>query len=188
MIRPVHALAAVLVLLAGPAAAQTGPETRPETRPQPRAAQPDAAAMTPARMAGILREIDPEAETAPNAMALRLDDVPVTVIFDQPANRMRAIVPIASAGSLGAEDLMRLMQANFDSALDARYAIADGRIWAVFVHPLAELDRRQLISGVAQTVALAQTYGTTYSSTDMMFRGGDSAERLRELMEPGEEL
>jgi hypothetical protein len=177
LVAPILALS-----LAGSMHAQAVPEVAPE------AEAPGGAAMTPARMADILREIDPEAEAALNRIAFRLDDVPVTVIFDPRANRMRAIVPIASQDSLGADDLLRLMQANFDSALDARYAIADGRIWAVFVHPLAELDRRQLISGVAQTVALAQTYGTTYSSTGMMFRGGDSAERLRELLEPGEEL
>lgn len=171
-----------LALAPGFATAQAQPEI------PPRAERPADAAMTPERLVRILLEIDPEAQAAPGAIVLGVDDVPVTVIFDAAANRMRAIVPIASVPAMAGDEMLRLLQANFDSALDARYAIAEGRVWAVFIHPLAELDRRQLISGVAQTVALAQTYGTTYSSTNTMFRRGDSADRLRELLDRGEEL
>lgn len=144
--------------------------------------------MTPNRLNTILLELDPDAETRPGAARFQLDDVPVTIIYDPFANRMRALVPIASTENMTDGQMLRLLQANFDTALDARYAIADGRVWSVFIHPLAQLDRRQLISGVAQTVALAQTYGTTFSSSQMLFGSGDSAARLQELLEPGEDL
>jgi len=39
------------------------------------------------------------------------------------------------------------MQANFDSALDARYAIAKGKLWSAFIHPLSELNEEQFFSG-----------------------------------------
>ena len=77
----------------------------------------------------------------------------------------------------------RILQANFDTALDARYAIAQGRLWSVYIHPLTELQPQQLISGLVQTVTLAQTYGGAYASGSLSFGGGDSAERYRELME-----
>jgi hypothetical protein len=144
--------------------------------------------MTPERMNTIFLELDPDAQSRPGAARFQLDDVPVVIFYDARANRMRALVPIASTENLTEGQMLRLLQANFDTALDARYAIADGRVWSVFIHPLAELDRRQLISGVAQTVALAQTFGTTFSSSEMLFGRGDSAERLRQLMEPGEDL
>ncbi len=40
------------------------------------------------------------------------------------------------------------MQANFDTALDARYAIAKGALWSTFIHPLSDLliSFRQTIS------------------------------------------
>ena len=144
--------------------------------------------MTPGRLTAILLELDPEARTAPGAAQINLDDIPVTIIYDPFANRLRALVPIASADNITDGQMLRLMQANFDTALDARYAIAEGRVWSVFMHPMAQLDRRQLISGVAQTVALAQTYGTTFSSSEMLFGRGDSAGRLQELLEPDTDL
>ena len=58
---------------------------------------------------------------------LTIDDVSILVVTDPLADRMRAMVPIRSAVGLEPEDLLRVMQANFDAALDARYAVARGR-------------------------------------------------------------
>ena len=81
------------------------------------------------------------------------------------------------------------MQANFDAALDARYAIARGQLWAVFIHPLSPLKRDQLISGIGQTVNIALTYGSTYSGGATSFGGGDSGSLLLEdLLKRGQEL
>lgn len=66
------------------------------------------------------------------------------------------------------------MQANFDSALDARYAIAKGKLWSAFIHPLSELNEEQFFSGLAQTITLVKSYGETYSSGALIFKGGDS--------------
>jgi hypothetical protein len=76
-----------------------------------------------------------------------------------------------------------MMQANFDSALDARYAIAEGRLWAVYIHPLSPLRDEQLISGVGQVVNAALTYGTLYTSGAGQFGRGDSAGEQRRLLE-----
>lgn len=178
-------LTIALSCVASFAVAQTEPETKGPD------AIPEAAAeglMTPARVNAILLEIDPEVQIGPGAALLSLNDVPVTVVYDASANRMRAIVPIASTANMTEGQMLRLLQANFDTALDARYAVADGRIWSVFMHPLAELDRARLISGIAQTVGLAQSYGTTFSSTETMFMRGDSVDRLREMAEPDTDL
>lgn len=145
-------------------------------------------AMTPERMAAILTALDPDAVIEPRGMSLTVASVPVTVILDPAADRMRILVPISSAEGLDDGALLRLMQANFDTALDARYAIANNRLWSTFIHPLAPLETEQLISGVAQTVTLAQTFGDTYSSGAMMFGGGDTRGLLQDLMELGEEL
>jgi len=108
------------------------------------------------------------------------------------ADRMRAMVPIASADGLTLEDHQRIAQANFDTALDARYAVANGRLWGTFIHPLSPLGKDQLISGLGQTVNIAQTYGGLYTGGAMQFGGGDSPgiqrQLLDDLLKKGEEI
>jgi len=140
------------------------------------------------RLGAILTAIDPATVVEARGMTLTVAAVPVTVVVDPNANRMRILVPIASVEGLGEAELLRLMQANFDSALDARYAVANGRLWSTFIHPLEELQAEQLISGLAQTVTLAQTYGVTYSSGALVFGGGDTRGLLEDLLERGQEL
>ncbi|MBO6604309.1 MULTISPECIES: type III secretion system chaperone [Paracoccaceae] len=149
----------------------------------PLAAQQADPPMTPERVAAILLALDPDAAASGQGVELTIEDVPVLVVMDQAANRMRAMVPVASADALSEADLARVMQANFDTALDARYAIGQGRLWAVYVHPLAELHGAQLIEGIAQTVNLARSYGTLYTSGSRIFGGGDSPGIYRDLLE-----
>ena len=114
------------------------------------------------------------------------------VIADPAADRMRAIAPIREVEGIAPEDLHRMMQANFDSALDGRYAIAQGTLWAAFIHPLSPLEKNEFISGLGQVVNLAKSYGTLYSGGALTFSGGDSGalqrELIDELLELGEEI
>ena len=104
-------------------------------------------------------------------------------LADVASDRMRVMAPIRSAEGLEEEDLRRMMQANFDTALDARYAIAQGRLWAVFIHPFRALEKNQLISGIGQTVNLALTYGNLYTGGALAYRGGDSPAIHRQLID-----
>ncbi|WP_299627871.1 hypothetical protein [uncultured Tateyamaria sp.] len=174
--------ALALMVLATFAVAQDTPNPEPTAEPS----------MTMLRLAQIIRAIDPEATPSGNMIELTIDDIPVIVVADPVADRMRAMVPIRSAQGLTTEELMRLMQANFDTALDARYAVARGRLWGVFIHPLGPLEKDQLISALIQTVNVARTYGQTYSGGATVFGGGDSngiyQELFEELQERGEEI
>jgi hypothetical protein len=89
--------------------------------------------MTLERMGQIIKVLDEDANTTPNGFEFIISDVPVLIVADLRANRMRAMVPISSLESITPAELERLMQANFDSALDSRYAIAMGRLRGV--HP-----------------------------------------------------
>ncbi len=168
-------LALALMLLAGSLAAQ-------EAEPP----------MDYERLGKILFALDPEAQPIGPGFQLTISDVPVLVVTDVSTNRMRAMVAVRSADELSKEELHRMMQANFDTALDARYAIANGTVWATFIHPLASLQKDQLISGLAQTVNIAATYGTSYTGGAIQFGGGDSDELQRQLIEDllkkGEEI
>ena len=76
------------------------------------------------------------------------------------------------------------MQANFDSALDARYAIANDILWGTFIHPLTSLDEKGFVSGLAQAVAVADNFGGSFSSGAVVFGGGDSTRlQAQELLE-----
>ncbi|CUK12702.1 hypothetical protein RUE5091_03560 [Ruegeria denitrificans] len=171
-------LALMLIFLAGGLAAQDAPEAEPP--------------MDYERLGKILFALDPDAQPQGPGFELTLSDIPVLVVTDVSTDRMRAMVAIRNANELSKEELHRMMQANFDTALDARYAIANGIVWATFIHPLSSLKKDQLISGLAQTVNIATTYGTSYSGGAIQFGGGDSNELQRQLIEDllkkGEEI
>lgn len=189
-------LAITLGLWAGASLAQeTTPEAGPETTPEATPPAPEAPAeppMTFKRLEAILTAIDENAERRNFSFRLKIEEVPILVVTDPLANRMRAMVPVRPASELSGEDLLRVMQANFDTALDARYAVAQGMLWAVYIHPLKELERKQLISGLVQTINIARTYGVTFSGGAAIFGQGDSSgiyqELLDKLQDKGEEL
>lgn len=122
----------------------------------------------------LIQGVAKDVEGQPGYWRFSIGDYAVSVITDEKADRMRIIVPIVEVKDLDTAHLTRLMQANFDSALDARYSIAKGFLWSAFIHPLSELSDRQFVDGLAQAVNLAATYGSTYSSGALIFGGGDS--------------
>ncbi|MEM7686273.1 MAG: hypothetical protein AAF293_15710 [Pseudomonadota bacterium] len=139
--------------------------------------------MTVDRMAEVVQAVDPEAQITPNAMALTIEDIPLIIVHDARADRMRAMTAIRSADGISPAEMMRMMQANFDSALDARYAVAQGRLWSVFIHPLGPLSKDELLEGLGQVVNLALTYGSAYTSGALTFGGGDSNGIHRKLID-----
>jgi len=122
----------------------------------------------------LILRIDDKPKGQAGYWQIQYKDTPIYIITDERANRMRIISPIESASSISKEKLFRMMQANFDSALDARYSIAKDRLWSAFIHPLSELSDEQFYSGLAQTITLVKSYGDTYSSGALVFKGGDS--------------
>ncbi len=136
--------------------------------------------MTLERMGEIIKLLDKNAKS-PRAgiWQFKIEKSPVIIITDVKANRMRIMVPVRKAAKLTAKQLKRIAQANFDTALDARYAIARNLLWAVYIHPLSELHQRQFIKGIGQTVNLALTFGNTYNSGLLTYQGGDSRGILR---------
>ena len=139
--------------------------------------------MTYERLGRIVFALDSEATPAGPAFQLTIDGIQLLIVTDTQADRMRAMVPIRAAEGLSQDDLTRMMQANFDTALDARYAIASGQLWAVYIHPLSPLEKNQLIEGLAQTVNIVKSYGTLYSGGAAQFGSGDSGALQRKLIE-----
>lgn len=139
--------------------------------------------MTAERLGSLIERIDPNAQKNGNSYLFTVQDRQLQVVYDEAADRMRILTPIIPIEDLPDGLYERLLQANFDAVLDARYAIANGGIWSVFIHRLSSLTDEDFISGVAQTAIAAQTFGTSYTSGAFVFGGGDSAEINRELNE-----
>lgn len=154
------------------------------SRAQTEATEPDDDAMSIDRIELIISRLDEEYQRQGNSIMFVYAERQILLVSDPEADRMRVMIPVNDAAALDEEELMRLMQANFDSALDARYAIAKGTLWSAFIHPLASLDDQEFLLGLGQVVNLANTFGGAYSSGLLMFGGGDSRSlRERELID-----
>lgn len=94
----------------------------------------------------------------PGVWHLSIDGVIVLTILER--ERIRIMAPIFSLeqldGELGVQHalLQRLLQANFDQAADARYAIFDGIVFATVTQPRSALDEDGLERYFAQVVNL----------------------------------
>jgi hypothetical protein len=191
------------VLVAVPVLAQTGaitpPAAKPSEPPNPgtpalpadpakpaekKADASKAAIAAQAMIDGALKKIDRTIKRETNVWQFAVGKRQVIVITDPIAERMRIMVPIGDATLLDQDLLKRLMQANFDSALDARYAIANDVLWGTFIHPLVSLDEPGFVSGLAQALAVADNFGGSYSSGAIVFGGGDSTKiQAQDLLE-----
>ena len=87
------------------------------------------------RLGLLVDAVDPDNQNNGKVWRLLVDGVQVFIATDADNNRMRIFAPIAEVDQVDQERLLRLMQANFDTALDARYAIARGLLISVFIHP-----------------------------------------------------
>ena len=108
------------------------------------------------------------------------NDTPLVILTDEQNNRMRIISPIIEAASLDKDLLLDTLTANFHSALDVKYAISSGILWSVFVHPLDVLTSQELTSAIEQVSAAATTFGTTFSSTPLLFGAGASPKKIEQ--------
>ena len=130
----------------------------------------DARAMTTSAMGKLLESYLTDLEGENGFWRGSRDDVPVFVFSDDEHDRMRLMAPIGVVEELDSELLHVLLQANYDRALDARYAMRNKELWAVVVHPLATLATDDLPSLFDQVVMLVKNTGTTFSSTELVFR------------------
>ena len=105
------------------------------------------------------------------------NDVTVYVVSDVEHDRMRIMAPIGELRVTDSGFLSILLQANFDRALDAKYALRKKELWSVFMHPLSTIVPDDLGTFVDQVAQLVKNTGTTYASSELIF-GVSEDERL----------
>jgi hypothetical protein len=117
----------------------------------------------------ILGEIATEIDVNQNQILFKVEDQSLLLITDSAVNRMRIILPVAKVEDVSEDEMATMMIANFHTALDGRYAIGNGIVFAAFIHPLSSLQPEDFKSAVLQVSNLGKTYGSTYNSGTNLF-------------------
>lgn len=131
--------------------------------------------MTSQKMVEILIAAADESKALPHLVMLKYRGVELQCIYDEQHDRMRIIASVAARGNITSDQFEKSMQANFHTALDARYALNKGILYAAFIHPLSSLTKVQVESALYQTATLAATFGKEYTSGFLTFRDGSKA-------------
>ena len=128
-------------------------------------------AMTNKKLDDLIRQITTDVVGQMGNWQFLIDKRDILVITDETHNRMRIMSPVTTQDRLNKDELARLLEANFSSALDAKYALRDQTLWSVFTHPLGELSDEQFLDCVAQVANLANNFGHSYASGNLFFGG-----------------
>ena len=134
--------------------------------------------MTLDKMQAILEEEATEMDGTKGAWTLTYYEHVLLILTDEAANRMRIFSPIMEAAALKEGQVEQMLEANFHSALDAKYALYNGYVVSVYTHPLRELREEQFIDAMRQVVNLTITFGSTFSSTDLIFGSPDESPKV----------
>ena len=127
--------------------------------------------MNPKQLMEIIAHVADSSVSSGNSVRFVYKEIPQICIYDENANRMRIISPIIKREELEEEQLLNALVANFHTALDVKYALSDEIIWSVFIHPLKELSRHQVLDAIDQVYSANITFRSTYSSTNLVFPG-----------------
>ncbi|MGJ3248790.1 MAG: hypothetical protein ACFE0I_22295 [Elainellaceae cyanobacterium] len=152
----------------------TRPSSEAQVQLQPtqfQLTQSHGAEMTLERLENILQNQDDVANLQAQAGQLQftLDDRSMVVLSNEENDRMRILTPVISANRLTPQQVQNILIANFHTTLDARYAVTDRTLVSVFVHRLSSLQDNDFRSALYQVANLAESFGTTYSSGELIF-------------------
>jgi hypothetical protein len=105
------------------------------------------------------------------------DGVRMACLTDLHFDRMRVIAPIVHVEDLESDQRDAMLEANFHTALDARYAFSGGVVYSAFIHPLSPLSEDEARDAIAQVAQLVRSFGTSYTSGMLAFGPGDGGDR-----------
>lgn len=128
--------------------------------------------MTVKKMQAIVKSGAKDVKLKPGVIEFKIDDRQLLCIYDVKHDRMRLISPIVELSKMDQQQTDRVLEANFHTALDARYASRRGILYSAYIHPLSSLSRLELEQAMKQVATLANTYGTGYTSGALVFAGG----------------
>lgn len=127
--------------------------------------------MTPTKLGNMFETVSDSIVSQKPQWRFIIKQIPFIAIADSTHNRMRIMSPVAESEKLTEEFKTASLMANFHTALDVKYAISDGVLWSVFIHPLKELTEDQVLDAISQVYYANINFGTTFSSTSLVFPG-----------------
>lgn len=134
-------------------------------------------AMNQQQLEAIVKTVSTDVKGEKGYMEFTYEGVEMSLISDVTHNRMRIIAPIAKYEDLTQEHIDKIMEANFHSGLDGRYAVSNGVLFATYIHPLEELTTWQIQSALHQVANLFLTFGSSYTSGGLEFGRGKKEEK-----------
>lgn len=126
--------------------------------------------MTSKRITSMIRRIGTNIEGHPGYWEFSLHGQSLICVVDEDHDRMRLMARVGDVSDLSSDQLREILEANFDLSLDARYCTCDEIVWAVFLHPLRTLAPGLFASACHQTIRLVESFGTSYSSSQIRCR------------------
>jgi hypothetical protein len=127
--------------------------------------------MSQEQLESIVKDFADDARGGGGAMEFVYNNVPMAMLSNAEFDRMRIIAPIVQYGELTRPEVDAALAANFHRALDARYAVSNGVLYSVYIHPLSSMNEVQLRSAIFQVSNLALTFGEQFSSGVLDFGG-----------------
>jgi len=137
--------------------------------------------MSSQKLLELITQVSDTVTTNGNSIQFLYKQRPLFCIYDKNFNRMRIISPILETKDLEEEQLLNALVANFHSALDVKYALSDEIMWSVSIHPLIELNDYQVLDAIDQVHTASITFGSTYSSTNLVFPGNTKKKEYPKL-------
>ena len=137
--------------------------------------RPPSPRMTGSLLEELIRDVATDFRIDGTVMEFKYESTAMACIFDRARNRMRLVAPITAVSDLSSKQIGIILEANFHTALDGRYATSDGVLYAAYIHPLSMLNEKELLSGLRQVASLVTTFGTTYTSGELIFGGTTDA-------------
>jgi len=126
---------------------------------------PATRSMTVEALESILKENATNLEKRNNQQwVFEYDGVPLLLMTNTEFDRIRLLSPIIEDAEIAEVERQAMLQANFHTALDARYAISNGVVFAVYLHPLSSLHENDFRAALIQVSQLVKNFGSTYSS------------------------
>lgn len=132
-----------------------------------------AESMNQSSLEKIIKDMAIESKGEKGVVEFNFNNIRMYLISDVKHNRMRIVAPVETYNNLTVEHKNAVLKSNFHLSLDARYAVSNGVLYSVYVHPLAELNNEQVKSAVNQVANLALSFGSQYTSGVLSY-GGDN--------------
>lgn len=95
---------------------------------------PKAGSTTIEQLETILRNEASDVQVEPGQITFKYDGRTMLILTSAQHDRMRILAPIKKAAEITPEQRDNMLLANFHTALDGRYAISNGIVFATFLH------------------------------------------------------